>query len=349
MDQSQRYIVRGYQGHYDVVAEGFLMTGISMKQLRYFDALARLGHFGRAAEDQAVTQPALSVQIKELEESLCVQLVERALRQSHLTRFGEEFARRVRDILKAVDELDDMARASRSPFSGRLDVGVIPTVAPYLLPAVIKELARRYPGLDLHPREANTQKLLEHLMDARLDAAIVALPLSEPSFTEVQLVEEEFILVRPPGDAGKPVPDLRTLWEMRLLLLEEGHCFRDQAISFCKISPTRTRELMDGNSLSTLVQLVGAGVGVTLIPQMAESIETRSASVSVADLPSPRPTRTIGMVWRKTSPLSELLEQIAVLVREAAILVSHKPAPTADAGEPALCTADQRYAPTATS
>lgn len=290
------------------------MNGLSMKHLRYFGALARRGHFGRAAQDCSITQPALSVQIKELEELIGAPLVERGTRQIRLTGLGEEFADRVFDILRAVDDLEDLARASQSPLAGRLRIGIIPTIAPYLLPDVITELAQRYPGLDLRPREAVTQKLIEDLLAARLDTAIVALPISEALLTEVALYDEEFVLVRPIEDAGKPVPTSDMLQEMRLLLLEEGHCFRDQAIAFCKLSSSLPRDLMEGSSLSTLVQMVGAGIGVTLIPEMALPIETRSASVSLARLRAPRPSRTIGMVWRKSNPLSEQLTQIAGIV-----------------------------------
>lgn len=293
------------------------MISPSIRHLRYFDALARHRHFSRAAEDCAVTQPALSVQIRELEDIIGAPLVERGLRQIRLTALGEEFALRVRTILSAIDELGDLARASRGPLAGRLRIGVIPTVAPYLLPAVIKELTRHYPELDLRPREAVTQKLIDDLLDAHLDAAIVALPVSEASMTEIALFDEEFVLVRPPEDAEKPVPNPEMLQEMRLLLLEEGHCFRDQALSFCHISPNRPNELMEGSSLSTLVQMVGAGIGVTLIPQMAVDIETRSACVSIARLPPPSPRRTIGMVWRKSNPLAEQLGRIADIVRMA--------------------------------
>lgn len=286
-----------------------------MKHLRYFAALARHGHFGRAAEDCAITQPALSVQIKELEELVGMPLVERGVRQVRLTALGEEFAVRIREILRAVDELEDLARASESPLVGRLRIGVIPTVAPYLLPAVIKELSSRYVGLDLRPREAMTQKLIEDLLEARLDTAIVALPISEAALSEIALFEEEFVLVRPLADAGKAVPSPQMLQEMRLLLLEEGHCFRDQALSFCMSSSALPRELMEASSLATLVQMVGAGIGVTLIPEMAVPIETRSAAVSLARLPEPRPSRTIGMVWRRKNPLSEQLTSIAEIVR----------------------------------
>ena len=288
-----------------------------MKHLRYFEALAQHGHFGRAAEACAISQPALSLQIKELEEILGAPLVERGGKQIRLTRLGEVFADHVRAILQSVDELGDLVRASNSPLAGRLRIGVIPTVAPYLLPQVIKDLMTRYPGVDLHPREAVTQKLIEDLTAGRLDTAIVALPISEPSLHEMPLFDEEFLLVRPAEDGGRPVPGPETLREMRLLLLEEGHCFRDQAISFCKISPSRSRDLMEGSCLTTLVQMVGAGIGITLIPEMAVTIETRSAAVSVVPLAKPRPARTIGMVWRKTNPLAEQFGAIADIVRRA--------------------------------
>lgn len=288
-----------------------------MKHLRYFEALARHGHFGRAAEDCAVTQPALSVQIRELEAQVGAPLVERGTRQTRLTPLGAEFAARARDILRAVDDLQDLARASQGPLAGRLRIGVIPTIAPYLLPQVIGALARDYPGLDLRPREAVTQKLISDLLDARLDVAIVALPVSEPALAEVALYEEEFVLVRRLEDAGRPVPNAEALRQMRLLLLEEGHCFRDQALSFCKLPATAARELMEGSTLATLVQMVGAGIGVTLIPEMAVPVETRSAAVSVARLPAPRPARTIGMVWRRSNPLAAQFGAIAGVVRSA--------------------------------
>ncbi len=285
-----------------------------MRHLRYFEALAQHGHFGRAAEACAISQPALSLQVKELEEILGAPLVERGARQIRLTRLGEDFAARARGILRAVDELSDLARASHSPLAGRLRIGVIPTVAPYLLPAVMQRLGERFPELDLRPREAVTQRLVDELVEGRLDTAIVALPVSEPSLAEHALFEEEFVLVRPRSEAGLPVPNSETLRTMRLLLLQEGHCFREQALSFCNLSSQVPRDLMEGSSLTTLVQMVGAGIGVTLIPQMAVAIEARSAAVSVARLAAPRPTRTIGMVWRKSNPLAASFEQMAFIV-----------------------------------
>src|ERR1700734_3968854 len=195
---------------------------ITLRQLRYFDALARHSHFGHAAAACAISQPALSMQIKELEEILGAVLIERGARQVRLTKFGEQAALRVRDILRSVDELGDFARASRDRLAGRLRIGMIPTIAPYLLPTVIGNLTRRHPELDIHVREALTSKLIEELAEGRLDTAIVALPVSEPSLTEVALFAENFLLVRPGEDAGKPVPRGKTLLEKRLLLLEEG-------------------------------------------------------------------------------------------------------------------------------
>lgn len=295
------------------------MQNLTLKQLRYFEALTLHGHFGRAADVCAISQPALSMQIKELEETLGTRLFERSARQVRLTQFGEEFLSRAQAILRAVEELDDLARASRERLVGRLRIGVIPTVAPYLLPTLIGQLTQMNASLDIHIRETLTQKLLQELAEGRLDTAIVALPVSEPSLTEVPLFAEDFVLVRPRADAAKPVPSRESLREMRLLLLEEGHCFRDQALSFCNLQTVSPRELLDGSSLSTLVQMVGAGIGVTLIPEMAVAVETRSASVSIARFGGQQPSRSIGMIWRKTSPLAKQLAQIAEVVRASAV------------------------------
>lgn len=293
------------------------MRNLTLKHLRYFDALATQGHFGRAADAASISQPALSMQIRELEETLGTPLLERGPRQIRLTAFGEEFLSRARSILRQMDELGDLARAARSELTGRLRIGVIPTVAPYLLPRLVERLAMLFPALELTLRETITPRLLADLAEGRLDCAVLALPIAEPAFEEVALFAENFVLVRPKSDAEKPIPDRDSLREMRLLLLEEGHCFRDQALSFCASGAGgRPKEMMDGSSLSTLVQMVGAGIGVTLIPEMAVAVETRSAPVSVTAFPSPQPSRTIGMLWRRTTPLSSQMHQISEVVRE---------------------------------
>lgn len=291
---------------------------VTLKQLRYFEALSRHKHFGHAAEACAISQPALSVQIRDLEAALGAPLFDRSGRQVRLTGFGEGFASRVRDILSQVDDLGEMARVARDALAGRFRLGVIPTIAPYLLPQLYAALAKSHPALDIHVRETITPRLLQALQDGQLEAAILALPLSEPSLTETPLFDESFVLVRPDTDASKPVPNPEKLRELRLLLLEEGHCFRDQALSFCSLPTAQPREMLDGSSLSTLVQMVGVGIGVTLIPEMAVPVETRSANVSIARFKDPQPKRTIGIVWRRASPLAEQLSQIAEVVRTLA-------------------------------
>jgi len=294
------------------------MDNLTLKQLRYFEAVAAQGHFGRAADICAISQPAISVQIKELEQSLGQTLFERRARHVRLTAFGEQFADRVQPILRAIDDLSDLARASHAGLVGKLRLGVIPTIGPYLLPQVAQALTRRYPHLELQIRETQTQTLIRDLMGGTLDIALVALPISEAELHEVPLFDEPFVLMRHAGDAGAPVPDGSDLSKMRLLLLEEGHCFRDQALSFCGLNAQSAKESMEGSSLSTLVQMVASGMGVTLIPQMAVPLETRTAQVSVARFPEPEPKRSIGLVWRKTTPMSDLFDEVAELVTQLA-------------------------------
>lgn len=291
------------------------MRNLTLKQMRYFEALAQHRHFGRAASVCAISQPALSVQIKELEATLGATLFERAARDVRLTAFGEDIAPRIRDILGAVEALGDFARTAGGTMVGRLRLGVIPTIAPYLLPRLIADLTDLHPRLDLQVRETMTPRLIEELMDGRIDTAILALPVSEPTLTEVDLFEEDFVLVRPKADADRPVPNGDDLQKMRLLLLEEGHCFRDQALSFCNLQTAVPRDGLDGTSLTTLVQMVGAGLGVTLIPEMAVRVEAGSAPVSVARFPKPVPSRRIGMVWRTSSAMTDRLQEVAAVVR----------------------------------
>jgi LysR family hydrogen peroxide-inducible transcriptional activator len=281
------------------------MSRITLKHLRYFEALARHRHFGHAAEALSISQPALSLQMKELEDILGAPLVERGPRQIRLTGLGEDVAMRARDILRGVDEVASLARASAWPLSGRLRIGIIPTIAPYLLPRILGQLGQRFPDLSLHPREAVTARLVRDLAEGRLDLAMVALPVSEPGLAEHALFDESFLLVRPAAQSALPVPRLDELARLPLLLLEEGHCFRDQAIAACKLPRTPKGEIMEGSSLSTLVQMVAAGLGVTLIPEMAAAVEGRSAPVAVQRLAAPAPSRTVGLVWRRSNPLAD--------------------------------------------
>lgn len=295
------------------------MNNLTLKQLRYFEALAKHGHFGRAADVCAISQPALSVQIKDLEQSLGARLFERGTRHVRLTVFGEAFAIRVRSILRAVDELGALARASADGLSGRLRIGVIPTIAPYLLPDLISAMAQAHPDVDVHVRETLTEKLLDELNSGTIDLAILALPIEDANLVELPLFEEALMLVRPASEAGTPVPNRDSLRDMRLLMLEEGHCFREQALSFCDMRGVRQREGLDGSSLSTLVQMVGAGIGITLIPEMAVPVETRAAAVCVGRFAPAQPTRTVGMIWRKTNPMDAQFRDVAKIVKDCAV------------------------------
>lgn len=294
------------------------MKNLTIRQFRYFEAIAEQRHFGRAAQVCAISQPALSAQIKEMETTLGKPLFERGPRQVRPTAFGVEFAEHVRAVLEQVEALENFAREAQGDLAGQFRLGVIPTIAPYLLPRLIGPLTAAYPGIDLHVRETLTSRLVQELQDGRLDAAIVALPVSVPSLTEVPVFSERFVFVRPEAAAGQPAPGGRDLADMRVLLLEEGHCFRDQALAFCNRPASVPRTGLDGSSLATLVQMVGAGIGVTVIPQMAVRVETRSAAVDWVPFAGPQPKRTVGMIWRKASPLTRHQAAFAQLVRQAA-------------------------------
>ena len=293
------------------------MKNLTLKQLRYFEALAEHRHFGHAAASCSVSQPALSVQIQQMEQELGAPLFERAARQVRLTPFGEGFALRARDILSRVDDLGDFARATQGSLFGRFRIGVIPTIAPYLLPRLLPELTAQHHDLDIHVRETLTPTLVQELSQGKIDCAIMALPAPDPALTAMPLFSENFLLVRPQAQATSPAPHARDLGNLRLLLLEEGHCFREQALAFCGGGPMVARDGLDGSSLTTLVQMVGAGIGVTMIPQMAQSVETRSAAVHCTPFEGPQPSRTIGLVWRKSSPLDPQLRDIAQVVKRA--------------------------------
>ena len=295
-----------------------LMIGLTLRHLRYLSALAEHGHFAKAAEACAVSQPALSLQIKQLEELAGVPLAERTTRRVQLTATGKLVAERARAVLRMVDEIGDVLRASQGDLVGPFRLGVIPTIAPYLLPEVMKRLSRQFPLLDIDLRETVTPTLVAELKEGHVDAAIVALPISEPELAELHLVSESFVLVRPSEDSEKPVPNAQALQKMKLLLLEEGHCFRSQALSFCEVRPENYRNIMNGSSLTTLVQLVASGVGVTLIPEMAARLEATMAQVSLCRFANPQPSRDIGMIWRRTSPLAPQILALSEVVRDAA-------------------------------
>ena len=282
---------------------------VTLRQLRYLAALARHGHFGRAAEACAITQPALSMQIRELEQFLGVTLVERRPGEVMLTEIGREISRRAEDVLASVRDLVDFARHRSRPLTGRLTLGIIPSLAPYLLPRILPALQSQFPDLELELRETQTRPLVEEVKGGTLDAAMLALPLGEPDIDTLELFNDLFLLAVPASDPrprGRRVA-AREIDQSRLILLEDGHCLRDQALAFCATiprgpSPGATGMTFGASSLATVMQMVAGGYGLTLIPQIAADVEERDERVKILRLQDPQPGRCIGLAFRKTSP-----------------------------------------------
>jgi LysR family transcriptional regulator, hydrogen peroxide-inducible genes activator len=281
---------------------------ITLRQLRYLSALAKHGHFGRAAEACAVTQPALSMQIRGLERTLGVAVVERRPNDVMLTDIGREIARRGEDVLIASRDLVDFARHRGGVLTGRLTLGVIPSLAPYLLPRMLPLLQKKFVELQLELRETQTRQLVEDVRSGALDAALLALPLGEPDIDTLTLFEDLFLLAVPAGDPRSETARVaaKDIDQSRLILLEDGHCLRDQALAFCA-SVARGRPAAGGatfgaSSLTTVMQMVAGGYGVTLIPQIAADVEKRDQRVKFLRLKNPQPGRRIGLAFRRTSP-----------------------------------------------
>ena len=294
---------------------------VSLRQLRYLESLAETRHFGHAAEACAVSQPALSMQIKELEDELHLSLVERRKSGIELTEEGEEIARRARTILASVRDLLDYAKHQEGVLSGALKLGAIPSIAPYLLPKALPELQRRFPGLSLQLRETVTENLVRELVTGDLDVILVALPIEDPELETVHLFDDRFILATKAGAGPKRPPHANAdmLANERLLLLEEGHCLRDQALSYCHMLTPEARNSFGASSLATIVQMVASGYGITLLPEMAiESEVHRRKDISLLRFRAPEPKREVGLAWRKTSPRKGDFEQFAALLREVA-------------------------------
>jgi LysR family transcriptional regulator, hydrogen peroxide-inducible genes activator len=296
------------------------MINITLKQLRYYDALARELHFGRAAEACSVTQPALSMQIQEFEQNLQMNLIERTRSGVQLTPKGEEVATRAAKILSETRDLIDLARGGGSLLSGELRFGVIPSVAPYVLPPLLPLLRERHPDLELSLRETQTHALVQELADGKLDVLLLALPIKHSDVIVEPLFDDRFIVALP--GSREMSPDFRATPEFieheRLLLLEEGHCLRDQALSYCELQQVRSLNTFGASSLSTIVELVAAGHGVTLLPEISLTVETRGRDLKLRRFTEPEPLRQLGLVWRATSPRKSDFHELAKLVREAA-------------------------------
>jgi len=298
---------------------------ITLRQLRYLSALAKHGHFGRAAEACSVTQPALSMQIRDLEQTLGVAVVERRPGEVMLTDVGREIARRGEEVLTASRDLVDFARHRTGLLTGRLTLGAIPSLAPYLLPRILPLLQSRFPELRLELRETQTRQLIEDIKSGELDAAMLALPVAEPDIDAIALFEDLFLLAVPASDPRKENGRVAAeeIDQSRLILLEDGHCLRDQALAFCA-SAARTGTASRGvatvfgaSSLNTVIQMVAGGYGITLIPQIAANVERRDRRVKFLRLENPQPGRNIGLVFRRTSPRKADFAALGEVVKES--------------------------------
>lgn len=291
---------------------------ITIRQLRYFEALARVGHFGRAAEACAVSQPALSMQIQELEGLLGITLVERARGRVELTPEGREILGRARAVLNDVNDIVELAEQSSHGLGGSIRFGMIPTMAPYVLPVVLPELRKRYPGLELLVRETQTDVLLGELQQGQLDVLLLALPIEQKDVEVRPLFEDRFVLAVPsePDIYGDRKITPEDLADEELLLLEEGHCLRDQALDFCTLVRPETMRSFGATSLSTIMQMVANGYGVTMLPEMSRAMEARETRVKLVRFAPPEPRRTVGLAWRKSSPRGDAFAELGALITE---------------------------------
>jgi LysR family hydrogen peroxide-inducible transcriptional activator len=290
---------------------------LKLKDLRYLVAVADLRHFGRAAARCFVSQPTLSAQLKKLEQCLGVQLIERTPNNVSLTAAGEEVVARARRIIESSDEVVALAAAARDPLGGRLRVALLPTIGPYLLPQIAPLIRHRLPRLQLQLYEYQTAPMLEKLHGGELDLGLLALPVELAGLESRELYREPFLVALPARHplAAHETVRVTDLKSERLLLLEEGHCLRDQALEVCSRAGVRESQDFRATSLETLRQMVAAGAGVTLLPELAARGAYRSArGVVLRPFARPVPVRHIGAVWRKSTARRAAIDELAELV-----------------------------------
>ena len=297
---------------------------LTLRQMRYFEALATTRHFGRAAELVHISQPALSTQIMEMETYLGAKLVERTRGSTILTRKGEEVLGHVHTILHEVDRLERSVRRQGGVLDGLVRIGIIPTVAPYLVPQFVPYLRRAYPNVEIELKEAVTSRLIADLNEGRLDAVIAALPLEGDGIRTRSLFTDRFFMaVTENGDDVLMSPLTENDVDVeRLLLLEEGHCLRDQALSVCGAGK-RSLVNFGATSMTTLLQMVAHDMGTTLIPEMAVATETGRNSIRIVPFAEPQPSRQIGLAWRRNNQRDPDMQALA----DAVIAASPVPLP----------------------
>ncbi|MBS0569680.1 MAG: DNA-binding transcriptional regulator OxyR [Proteobacteria bacterium] len=292
---------------------------MNLRDLRYLVALAEHRHFGRAAAASFVSQPTLSTQIKKLEDELGVALVERTPRKVLLTEVGREIAQRAREVLNEVDQIKAIARRTLDPESGTVRLGIFPTLGPYLLPHVVPRVRERFPRLELLLVEEKTEIVLRLLREGKLDAAILALPVHDDQLHAEFLFEEPFLLAVPEDHVLSRRKALRMddLADQSLLLLDDGHCLRDQALEVCHLSGANEKSGFRATSLETLRQMVAANVGITLLPTLAvQPPVAQSDNVHLVAFRGHAPSRRIAMLWRKSSAMAGFLKKLASVFRE---------------------------------
>jgi LysR family hydrogen peroxide-inducible transcriptional activator len=310
------------------------VCAMNLRDLQYLVALAEHRHFSRAATASFVSQPTLSTQIRKLEEELGVALVERMPRKVLLTETGREIARRARGVLAEIDEIKAIAQRTRDPEAGQLRLGIFPTLAPYLLPHVVPLVRARLPRLALLLTEEKTEQIIKLLREGALDAGILALPLHEESLHAEFLFEEPFVLAVPDAHplAHSTAPlKLTDLRDESLMLLEDGHCLRDQALEVCQLAGAVEKVGFRATSLETLRQMVAANVGITLLPTLAiKPPMAHTDNVHLIEFAGHAPSRRIALVWRKSSSLDPFLRRFAELLRDlpAELLQPQLSAPT---------------------
>ena len=296
-----------------------LRAAMNLRDLRYLVAVAEHRHFGRAAKACFVSQPTLSTQLKKLEETLDVVLIERTNRQVMLTPVGERVVEQAQRVLREVRQLEIIAERDKDPFGGEFRLGLIPTVAPYLLPKIIGPIRKAFPELQVQITEAQTVAVSALLRQGELDAVVLALPVDEDHWESRLLFEEPFFFAAPKQHpkARQKTVDLADLDDEEVLLLEDGHCLRDQALDVCNAHNARENTSFRATSIETLRQMVAANVGITLIPQLA--IGPRSGPVRYIPFSGEAPHRQIGICWRRSSARGELLTQLADLLEDLEI------------------------------
>lgn len=292
---------------------------ITLRQLRYLDALAQARHFGRAAEQCSITQPALSMQIQDLERELDLRLVERGKGKVMLTREGRKIIERARHVLNGVHDIYDYARHRGKGLEGALRLGVIPSIAPYLLPFVLPALGSAYPDLELHIRETQTETLLTELLNGSLDVLLLALPIESDEIDKLPVFEDHFLLAVPSKQEFSPEKRVthEFVLKQELLLLEEGHCLRDQALEYCNMVRPELLHSFGATSLTTLLQLVANGHGVTLLPELCLASEGHDPRVILLRFEEPEPRRTVGLIWRSACPRGDAFRALGALIKKA--------------------------------